>query len=56
MKKLNAICAAILLTLTCCTVGPDYVAPAPAMPPAWTQAHGPKETNDAPVDAWWQEL
>lgn len=56
MKKLNAICAAILLTLTCCTVGPDYVAPAPTMPPAWTQAHGAKATNDAPVDAWWQEL
>jgi NodT family efflux transporter outer membrane factor (OMF) lipoprotein len=46
-----------LVLLPGCTVGPDYIAPEPAVPDAWFQAAtAGVEAGTSPIQTWWTTL
>lgn len=50
--------ALLVLTISGCTVGPDYKKPKPEMPEKWSEAIEPVEVRGAPgevdITRWWQ--
>ncbi len=56
-RFVRATAVGLALTPAACTVGPDYVAPAPPIQDAWSRALAPEGGGDvAALDAWWTQF